>query len=101
MPYKEPGGNLFNKPPTADQSWASWEYGYWTTAFAGLVFGTFGLSWRQDTSIKSWAMSEARARGDADGADVKIGESLHKLRFYCQGREGTVMETLMEDDVDE
>ena len=52
-------------------------YGYWTTAFAGLVFW-YGLSCRQDTSIKSWAMSEARARGDADGADVKIGESLLK-----------------------
>ena len=82
MPYKEPGGNLFNKPPTADQSWASWEYGYWTTAFAGLVFGTFGLSCRQDTSIKSWAMSEARARGDADGADVKIGESFTETHGF-------------------
>ena len=75
MPYSEPGGNLFNKAPGADKKWDSWEYGWWSTAFAGLVFGVFGLWVRPDTSIKSWAMEEARARGGKDGEAVTIGES--------------------------
>eukprot|EP00942_MAST-04A_sp_MAST-4A-sp1_P013536 g13536.t1 len=73
MPHSEPGGNLFNRAPGADQTWASWEYGYWSTAFAGLVFGIFGLAVRPDTSIKSWAMEEAKARNGA--TNVKIGEN--------------------------
>ena len=76
MPYSEPGGNLFNEVATKQtRTWESWEYGYWSTCVAGLIFGTVGLAVRPDTSIKTWATNEAKARNSA-GAFViaNLGE---------------------------
>jgi hypothetical protein len=67
MPYNEPGGNLFNETVAqrANRTWESWEYGYWSTCVAGLIFGTAGLAMKPDSSIKTWAEQEAKSRNAA------------------------------------
>ena len=77
MPYNEPGGNLFNEVATTKtRTWESWEYGYWSTCVAGLIFGTVGLAVRPDSSIKTWATKEAKARNSAGVySNANLGEA--------------------------
>ncbi|KAI0030651.1 ESSS subunit of NADH:ubiquinone oxidoreductase-domain-containing protein [Vararia minispora EC-137] len=68
--YNEPTGNLFGEPhlaPGQRRKWEWWEPYWYFGIFGGMGLATVGLYYKPDTSIKTWALQEAKSRMEARG----------------------------------
>ncbi|VDB99700.1 unnamed protein product [Peniophora sp. CBMAI 1063] len=68
--YNEPTGNLFGEPPLAPgqkRKWEWWEPLWYFGMYGGMAAAAVGLYFKPDTSIKTWALKEAKARMEARG----------------------------------
>ncbi|PWN50167.1 hypothetical protein IE53DRAFT_107784 [Violaceomyces palustris] len=76
--YNQPTGHLFGeKPQPKGQKRVKedWETIWYLGMFGGMVFATVGLMYKPDTSIKTWAMQEAKKRLDESGEEWKYKPS--------------------------
>ncbi|MCJ1314210.1 hypothetical protein MMC25_007890 [Agyrium rufum] len=66
--YEPPSGWLFGVPPGEKYKKEGWE-GIWVYGFWGslLVLGVGGWVFKEDTSIQTWALEEARRRLEKEG----------------------------------
>ncbi|KIY72813.1 hypothetical protein CYLTODRAFT_366975 [Cylindrobasidium torrendii FP15055 ss-10] len=72
--YNEPSGWLFGeKPPPAGQKRKKeeWENIWYIGMFGTMAFAGVMLYYKPDTSIKTWALDEARRRMDERGEKYK------------------------------
>ncbi|TKY90180.1 hypothetical protein EX895_000178 [Sporisorium graminicola] len=67
--YNQPTGLLFGEkvPKGQKRQKEDWENMYYFGLFGGMVFAGVVLLYKPDTSIQTWAMSEAKKRLESSG----------------------------------
>jgi len=68
--YNEPTGNIFGEPtltPGGKRKWEWWEPIWYFGIYGGMALAAVGLYFKPDSSIKTWALNEAKARMEARG----------------------------------
>ncbi|ETN38288.1 uncharacterized protein HMPREF1541_06319 [Cyphellophora europaea CBS 101466] len=65
--YDPPGGWLWGVPPGEKREREGWEIPFFTMYCGSLVIAVVAYTMKEDTSIQTWALEEARRRLEKEG----------------------------------